>query len=125
METTTETFDNDLVEQLVEKLAEDGIIGAVATEKTKPKKERTEKQKANDAKLSDRFKTYHQTKREKQRELNEIVNDFPNAESVELNVIDKAKRKYTKKVKQVIEIVGLINVDEIEASVNGPEEAEL
>ena len=125
METTTETFDNDLVEQLVEKLAEDGIIGAVATEKTKTRKPRTEKQKANDVKLSDRFTTYHQSKKEKQRELNEIVNDFSNAENVELNVVEKPKRKYTKKVKQVIEIVGTINVDEIEASVNGPDEAEL
>jgi len=78
----------------------------IFSEEIKEKKPRSEKQQANDKKLKDKFKSYHENKKVKADVLNKVIKEIEIDSDTELliNKIDKSvnfpslKRKYIKKL---------------------------
>ena len=63
---------------------EETMLSGLGVKNNELKKERTEKQKLNDAKLAEKFKIYHAKRREEQKELAEIQEEFNKAEPIEV-----------------------------------------
>jgi len=78
----------------------------IFNEEIKEKKPRSEKQQANDKKLKDKFKSYHETKKVKAEVLNTVIKEIEIESDTKLMInkikesvnFPSVKRKYIKKL---------------------------